>query len=165
MITSSNGNIFHITVPFVRGIHLSPVDFPQKGQWCWALMFSFWCAPELPPLLPPQHISDLASLIARFMGPSWGPSGADRTQVGPMSAPWTLLSGMMLFDAWVHLGSPGNATSDVQWRKTLNYKLIILLIINRFLLLKFHIKLILSLKITVQIANSLHHWSCYGSQF
>ena len=31
--------------------------------------------------------------IARFMGPTWGPSGADRTQVGPMLAPWTLLSG------------------------------------------------------------------------
>ena len=33
------------------------------------------------------------TLIARFMGPTWGPSGADRTQVGPMLAPWTLLSG------------------------------------------------------------------------
>ena len=32
-------------------------------------------------------------LIARFMGPTWGPSGADRTQMGPMLAPWTLLSG------------------------------------------------------------------------
>ena len=32
-------------------------------------------------------------LIARFMGPSWGPSGADRTQVGSMLAPWTLLPG------------------------------------------------------------------------
>ena len=31
--------------------------------------------------------------IARFMGPTWGPSGADTTQVGPMLAPWTLLSG------------------------------------------------------------------------
>ena len=28
-------------------------------------------------------------LIARFMGPSWGPSGADRTQIGPMLVPWT----------------------------------------------------------------------------
>ena len=35
------------------------------------------------------------SLIARFMGPTWGPSGADRTQMGPMLAPWTLLSGIM----------------------------------------------------------------------
>ena len=33
------------------------------------------------------------TLIARFMGPTWGPSGADGTQVGPMLAPWTLLSG------------------------------------------------------------------------
>ena len=31
--------------------------------------------------------------IARFMGPTWGPSGADRTQVGPMLALWALLSG------------------------------------------------------------------------
>ena len=27
------------------------------------------------------------------MGPTWGPSGADRTQMGPTLAPWTLLSG------------------------------------------------------------------------
>ena len=33
------------------------------------------------------------TLIARFMRPTWGPSGADRIQVGPMLAPWTLLSG------------------------------------------------------------------------
>ena len=31
--------------------------------------------------------------IARFMRPTWGPPGADRTQMGPMLAPWTLLSG------------------------------------------------------------------------
>ena len=35
------------------------------------------------------------SLTARFMGPTWGPSGADRTQVGPMLDPWTLLSGVL----------------------------------------------------------------------
>ena len=34
-----------------------------------------------------------ATLITRFIGPTWGPSGADRTQVGPILAPWTLLSG------------------------------------------------------------------------
>ena len=40
--------------------------------------------------------SKLKSYIpdSKFMGPTWGPSGADRTQVGPMLAPWTLLSGM-----------------------------------------------------------------------
>ena len=30
------------------------------------------------------------------MGPTWGPSGADRTQVGPMLASWTLLSGWLI---------------------------------------------------------------------
>ena len=33
------------------------------------------------------------ALLAWCMGPTWGPSGADRTQAGPMLAPWTLLSG------------------------------------------------------------------------
>ena len=42
-----------------------------------------------------KHMSHgLLSQITRFMGPTWGPSGADRTQVGPMLAPWKLLSGM-----------------------------------------------------------------------
>ena len=36
-----------------------------------------------------------SSLIARFMGPTWGPSGADRTQVGPRLAPWISLSGFV----------------------------------------------------------------------
>ena len=36
------------------------------------------------------------SQIARFVGPTWGPPGADRTQVGPMLAPWILLSGLLL---------------------------------------------------------------------
>ena len=39
--------------------------------------------------------NQIISLIARSMGPTWSPSGADRTQVGPMLAPWTLLSGMV----------------------------------------------------------------------
>ena len=39
------------------------------------------------------------ALIAGFMRPTWGPSGADRTQVGPMLAPWILLSGR----AWMHV--------------------------------------------------------------
>ena len=32
------------------------------------------------------------ALIATFMGPTWDPSGADRAQVGPILASWTLLS-------------------------------------------------------------------------
>ena len=33
---------------------------------------------------------------ARFVGPTWGLPGTDRTQVGPMLAPWTLLLGPRL---------------------------------------------------------------------
>ena len=38
-------------------------------------------------------IIGLRTLIARFVGTTWGPSGAGKTQVGPMLPPWTLLSG------------------------------------------------------------------------
>ena len=31
--------------------------------------------------------------IAKFMGPTWGPPGSCRPQMGPMLAPWTLPSG------------------------------------------------------------------------
>ena len=45
------------------------------------------------------------TLIVRFMGPTWGPSGADRTQVGPMLAPWTLLSGPVYLHTKCHITS------------------------------------------------------------
>ena len=44
----------------------------------------------------PCHTSLAPPLIARFMGPTWGPSGAGRTQMGPMLAPCTLLSGLFI---------------------------------------------------------------------
>ena len=34
--------------------------------------------------------------ISRFMGPTWGPTGSCRPHMGPMLAPWTLLSGCSL---------------------------------------------------------------------
>ena len=37
------------------------------------------------------------------MGPTWGPSRADRTQVGPMLAPWTLFSGSIANTLELHL--------------------------------------------------------------
>ena len=37
----------------------------------------------------------LTSLIAKFMGPTWGPHGSCRPQMDPMLAPWTFLSGML----------------------------------------------------------------------
>ena len=35
----------------------------------------------------------MASQIARFIWPTWGPPGSCRPQMGPSLAPWTLLSG------------------------------------------------------------------------
>ena len=40
-------------------------------------------------------IFTVPALIARFMRPTWGPPGANRTQAGPMLVPWTLLSGII----------------------------------------------------------------------
>ena len=50
------------------------------------------------------------SQIARFMGPTWGPPGDDRTQVGPMMAPWTLLFGILWWapSAWPRPVMPFN---------------------------------------------------------
>ena len=43
------------------------------------------------------NFSSIISQIARFMGPSWGPPGSCRSQMSPMLAPWTLLSGFFVF--------------------------------------------------------------------
>ena len=42
------------------------------------------------------------TLITRFMGPTWGPPGADKTQLGPMLAPWISLSGYLSSRASIH---------------------------------------------------------------
>ena len=36
--------------------------------------------------------------IAKYMGPTWGPPGSCRPQMGPMLASWTLLSGNIVSD-------------------------------------------------------------------
>ena len=58
---------------------------------CWScsmlVYLMAWCIKPLP-------VPMLTSPIASFMGPTWDPHGADRNQVGPMLAPWTLLSGL-----------------------------------------------------------------------
>ena len=50
-----------------------------------------------------SQITDIAvpqsqpSQPTKFMGPTYSPSGSCRLQMGPMSAPWTLLSGITSF--------------------------------------------------------------------
>ena len=42
-------------------------------------------------------VQGLSTQIAMLMGPTWDPSGSCRPQMGPMLAPWTLLSGYVMF--------------------------------------------------------------------
>ena len=74
----------------VRGQEALCDALPWERMGIWKIKDDICCA-QLPPFLD-LHLLFLPALIARFMGPTWGPSGADRTQVGPMLALWTLLS-------------------------------------------------------------------------
>ena len=68
---------------------LLPHGFPsRKASKDFRVMA--WLCCHCPPwcLLSTAHIP---TLIARFMEPSWGPSGANRSQVGPVLAPWTAI--------------------------------------------------------------------------
>ena len=51
------------------------------------------CLPGLHKALFPVQTLWQATQITRFMGPTWGPPGSCRPQMGPMLAPWTLLLG------------------------------------------------------------------------
>ena len=65
------------------------------GHW-WRDSIAITCV-LAPNRVPSVKWNGLVSLIARFMGPTLGPSWADRTQVGPTLAPWILLTGHMLW--------------------------------------------------------------------
>ena len=62
--------------------------------------------------------------IAKFMGPTWGPPGSCRPQVGPMLAQWTLLSGhnyRTLLVKALEFGSQKHVTHAVQLGTTPHY--------------------------------------------
>ena len=46
--------------------------------------------------IPTPKAFPIISQIAKFMGPTWGPPGSCRPQMGPMLATWTLLSGVLM---------------------------------------------------------------------
>ena len=58
-------DLCHTSTPWFSGL-------PHQHQWLW---------------------SNIEAQIARFMGPTWDPPGSCRPQMGPMLAPWTVLSG------------------------------------------------------------------------
>ena len=68
--------IFYITV---HAYSLTP-----NGATCTCIM---------PKFLSSLHLR-IYSLVTRYMGPTWGPPGSCRPQMGPMLAPLILLSGL-----------------------------------------------------------------------
>ena len=46
---------------------------------------------------------DNTTQIAKFMRPTWGPPGSSRPQMGPMLAPWSLLSGYLFSSPFYRL--------------------------------------------------------------
>ena len=97
--------------PFTKGIQQWPVDSPTKGQQCGTRFQVIKSPCQHQPWLFvlfghatctswKGHYSTVhkmyISQIAKFMGPTWSQPGSCRPQMGPMLAPWTLLSGMVL---------------------------------------------------------------------
>ena len=103
------------------------------------------------------------SLIARFMRPTWGPSGADRTQVGPMLAPWTLLSGISLCNI-NHLKScivetciEKDASNPIGWCIYILYCCFLFRSFNCYYFLSFRWVLIIENKRS-SVWHLSHHW-------
>ena len=87
-----------ISKAFVLGIHRWPHKGPVARE-----IFSFDDRHHGPTgtrqstYTVPTTKLDMSSHIAKFMGSTWGPPGSCRPQMGPMLAPWTLLSGLCRF--------------------------------------------------------------------
>ena len=84
-----------INTAIKSGLHIEKYSAPRYGM----SIFSNYSRHHI--ALPWRQMWSVdyewkVSLIARFMRPTWSPPGADRTQVGPMLVPWTLLSGMFI---------------------------------------------------------------------
>ena len=76
--------LYFSTLRWHRRFRLIPMNEEEpcnKGCQCHGCWWPiFWCRQVQFP-------------DSKTHGPIWGPPGADRNQVGPMLAPWTLLSG------------------------------------------------------------------------
>ena len=78
------------------------IKYTKKIDHKYEIIVCYFCALCLyAPLSVRSHNSIVLcsmciSQIIKFMGPTWGPPGSWRSQMGCMLAPWTLLSGWVL---------------------------------------------------------------------
>ena len=57
------------------------------------LLFNQCCIWWWPSIFTTNRDMMMTPQVTRFMGPTWGPPGSCRPQMGPVLSPWTLLSG------------------------------------------------------------------------
>ena len=73
-------------------------------------------------LLAPSNFECMYSCnhpqIARFMGPTWGPPGSCRPQVGPMLASWTFISGSLEGTTKALQGSNFTVSNQIHLRQS-----------------------------------------------
>ena len=116
MTTSSNGIIFCVTDPlygeFTGHRWIALANASDAELWCFLFQ------------------------IARFMGPTWGPSGSCRPQMGPMLAPWILLSGLIY--GWTN-GWANNRNTGALRRHCAHSDIGLFSISNECHLIKMHI--------------------------
>ena len=62
---------------------------PNRTICTWKIDFSSSYVFDSELVVPNRTVTQ----IAKFIGPTWGPPGSCRPQMGPMLASWTLLSG------------------------------------------------------------------------
>ena len=88
---TQNMNIFKVRLyafwwPFHLHLIFCQSNNSHNGGCCRSSRHRIGISPQEPTMM-------IHTQIAKFMGPTWGPSGSSRPQMGPMLAPWTLLSG------------------------------------------------------------------------
>ena len=115
-------SMFHINLQ--HWLDIMQQFFIHRIEWN-NMNNSLWATFHVACMCSPRRTSVLAALgqgilwtvlIARFMEPTRGPSRAYRTQVGPMLAPWPLLSGWVFISLITRRGLLSEKTWKVQLR-------------------------------------------------
>ena len=78
------GKILHIYIYIYMNEYIDIYTISLSNP-CW--LTRIW------EIIHTQHRNTTRAQTAKFMGPTWGPLGSCRPQMGPMLAPWTLPSG------------------------------------------------------------------------